>query len=445
VRANLAAPMFLGMALTMSAQPPPDPEEILAKARANILDRSERLPNYTCVQTVDRKFLKLKNPEFPIPSCDDMSAQRSKKTDLLKLQATDRLRLDVQVSGGTEIGAWAGASHFDDGNVMKLFKGPYGTGGFGTFLTDIFTGAGIKLYFEGEETMDSLKLYRYRFQISRESSHYMVHAGSEWLATGYGGTVWIDPRSFQLRRLTVQTSELPEETNACQSSTTVEYATMRIGTGDFLLPQHSTLHFLMRDMTESEVDTTYSRCHQFHGEAALITDPSVAEGDQSPAASAPISIPVGLVLPLKLVRAIDTDTAAAGDVVVATVSEAVRDPKSNEIVIPAGSKVRGRILRMEHSLDTPRRFVIAFQLETVELHGIPSSLYAMRLRDEEKQAAKNAPLSLVERSRQIFLPPPGESPLASYFSTMSKAKHYVVPRGLEMQWLTVPGPESTHP
>jgi hypothetical protein len=93
MRANLAAPMFLGMALTMSAQPPPDPEEILAKARANILDRSERLPNYTCVQTVDRKFLRLKKPVFPIPSCDDMSAKRSTNTAPLTLQATDRLRL----------------------------------------------------------------------------------------------------------------------------------------------------------------------------------------------------------------------------------------------------------------------------------------------------------------------------------------------------------------
>ena len=437
MRANLATPTFLALALTMGAQSP-DPEQALAKTRDNILERTERLPNYTCVQTVDRKFLKLKKPVFPIPSCDDMSAQRSPKADLLGLQATDRLRLDVQVSDGTEIEAWAGDSHFGNGTMMSLIKGPFGfgTGGFGNFLTDILTGAGVKLYFEGEETVDSLKLFRYRFQISRESSHYMLHAGSEWLVTGYGGAVWIDPKSSQLRRLLVQTSELPEETNTCESSTTVEYATMRIGTGDFLLPQHSTLHFLMRDMTESDVATTYSRCHQFHGEANLVTDPGVSAGEEAPPAPPPISIPV----PLKQAQAIDTATAADGDVVVATVSAAVRDPKSNEIVIPARSTVRGRILRMEHSLDTPRRFVIAFQLETVELHGIPSPLYAIQLRDDERQAAKNAPSALVERSHQIFLPARGASPLAANFSVTSKAKHYVLPRGLEMQWLTVPQP-----
>jgi hypothetical protein len=436
--------MFLALALTIGAQSP-DPEQVLSKAHANIVDRTERLPNYTCVQTVDRKFLKLKQPVFPIPSCDDMSAQSSTKADLLTLQATDRLRLDVQVSEGAEISAWAGAGHFDGGNVVSLIKGPFGTGGFGAFLADIFTSAGVKLYFEGEEMVDSLKLLRYRFQISGESSHYMVHAGNEWLATGYSGMVWIDPESFQLRRLLVQTNDLPEETNACKSTATVEYAIMRIGTGDFLLPQHSTLHFLMRDMTESDVSIAYSRCHQFHAEATLVTDPSVAEGGQSPAIATRISIPAGLVVPLKLAHAIDTDTAAAGDVVEATVSEPVRDLKSNEIVIPARSTARGRILRMEHSFDTPRRFVIVIQLETVEIHGIPSPFYAILLRDDERQAAKNTPSALVERSHQIFLPPRGESPLSANFSITSKAKHYVLPRGMQMQLLTVPAPESPHP
>jgi hypothetical protein len=442
MRAIFAAPMFLGMALALSAQAPPDPEKALAKARANIIDRTERLPNYTCVQTVDRKFLKLQKPVFPIPSCGDMSA---KTTGLLAVEATDRLRLDVQVSGGKEIGAWAGGSHFDEGNVISFIKGPFGTGGFGNFLTDIFTSSGITLAFEGEERLGSLNLLRYRFRISRESSHYMVRAGSEWLATGYSGEVWIDPKSSELRRLLVQTSELPEETGACVSNSTVEYATTRIGTGDFLLPQRSTLHFQMRDMTESEVATIYSRCHQFHGEANLVADPSVTAGREAQAAPTPISIPAGLVVPLKLVRAIDTDSAAAGDAVVATVSEAVRDPKSNEIVIPARSMVQGRILRMEHSLDVPRRFVIVVQLETVEIHGIPSPFYAILLRDDERQAAKNAPSALVERSHQIILPPRGESPLAADFLVTSKAKHYVLPRGREMQWLTVPAPESPRP
>jgi hypothetical protein len=442
MRAYLAALTFL--ALLLSAQTPPIPEEVLTRARDSMQDRTERLPNYTCVQTVDRKYFKPAKAEFPVPSCNELSARNNQKNYHLTLEATDRLRLDVKVSDGTEIGSWAGAGHFGEGNVMSLIKGPFGTGGFGTFLTDIFNGARVTLHFEGQESVDSRKLFRYRFQIARDASHYMVHSGSEWLATEYGGAVWIDPTSFELKRLLVRAGELPEETGACESNSSVEYARMRIGTGDFLLPQRSTLHFLMRDATESDVATTYSRCHQFHGEANLVTDPS-AIASEVPSAQPSIPIPAGLIVPLTFAQSIDTNIAAAGDVVVATVSEPVRDPKSNDVVIPARSMVRGRILRMEHSLGPPGRFVIAIQLETVEIRGVTSPLYAIRLRYEEKPAVKGAVSGLVERNHQIVLPPAGQSPLISDFSISSKAKHYVMPRGVEMQWITVRAPDMSQP
>ena len=444
MRGPFATPALLTLALTLGAQTPPDPDAVLAKARDNMLDRTRRLPNYTCVQTVNRKYFKPAKPEFPVPSCNEFGARSNDKNHPLKLEATDRLRLDVKVSNGTEIGAWAGAGNFGDGNVMKLIQGPFGTGGFGTFLTDIFAGSSVAFHFEGEESVDHRKLFRYRFQIARDASHYMVHSGSEWIATGYSGMVGIDPNSFELRRLLVQASELEEETGACASNSSVDYAQTRIGTGDFLLPQRSALHFLMRDATESDVATTYSRCRQFLGEARLVTDPSAVAGELPPAPVTTV-IPADLVVPLTLAQPIDTNTAAAGDVVVASVSEPVRDPKSSDVVIPARSIVRGRILRMEHSLGPPGRFVIAIQLETVEIHGVTSPIYAIRLRDEEKRAVKSAASGLVERSRQIVLPPPGQSALVSNFSISSKAKHYVLPRGLAMEWLTVRAPDAAQP
>jgi hypothetical protein len=436
--------VVISLVSAIYGQAPPNSEEVLTKARDKMLERTERLPNYTCVQTIDRKYFKPAKPEFPVPSCIELSARTGLKNHQRKLEATDRLRLDVKVSNGTEIGAWAGAGNFGDGDVMKLIKGPFGTGGFGAFLTDIFAGSSVAFHFEGEESVDHRKLFRYRFQIAQDASHYMVHSGSEWIATGYSGMVWIDPNSFELRRLLVQAGELAEETGACESNSSVEYAQTRIGTGDFLLPQSSALHFLMRDTTESDVATTYSRCRQFLGEARLVTDPSVVASELPPA-PATTGIPADLVVPLTLTRPIDTNTAAAGDVVVASVSEPLRDPKSSEVVIPARSIVRGRVLRMEHSLGPPGRFVIAIQLETVEIHGVTSPIYAIRLRYEEKPDVKSATSGLVERSHQIVLPPPGQSALVSNFSISSKAKHYVLPRGLRMQWITVRAPDVPQP
>jgi hypothetical protein len=244
----------------------------------------------------------------------------------------------------------------------------------------------------------------------------------------------------------MRTSELPKESGACESTTTVEYAPIRIGTGDFLLPQHSTLHFLMRDMGESDVATTYSSCHQYHAEANLITDPG-AIAAESPAARDPISIPAGLVLTLTLTEPIHTDTAAAGDVVVATVSNVARDPKSKkhqagEIVISKGSTVRGRIVLMLHLLDSPQSFVIAIQLETVEINGIPSPLYAIRPQDNEPWTVTKVTLEHRYRSRPVFLPPGGQSRLVCNFSFFTNAKHYVMPRDYETQWTTIAPPDA---
>jgi hypothetical protein len=50
---------------------------------------------------------------------------------------------------------------------------------------------------------------------------------------------------------------------------------------------------------------------------------------------------------------------------------------------------------------------------------------------------------LVERSHQIVLPPQGQSALVSTFSISSNAKHYVLPRGLRMEWITLPAPQAS--
>jgi hypothetical protein len=285
---------------------------------------------------------------------------------------------------------------------------------------------------------------RYRFEVSRGASHYFVHAGSDWVYTGYDGDVWIDPNTFELRRLVVRTSQLPEETGACESTTTVEYATLRIGTGDFLLPERSTLHFLMRDMGESDVAASYSGCHQYHAESSLVSDPGTTAGE-SPAARPPISFPEGLVVTLKLAQPIDTDIAAAGDVVIATVSKAVADPKSGEVVIPNYSTIRGRIVLLQHRMGTPSSFAISIQLETVEINGIQRPLYAIRPDEFEPWTVTKVTLEKRERSRPIFLPPQGQSRLVSNFSIFTKAKHYVMPRGYETTWTTVGPPDPAKP
>ena len=200
----------------LSAQAPPDPTEVLAQARDKIVESRPRLPNYTCVQTVDRSYFQRAVQPNPPPTCSQMHTEEDTPEHQMDLYLTDRLRLDVKVSAGAEIGSWAGASRFDAKSIFDLVTtGPFGTGALGTFLSDIFDNAGTSFAYNGEVLSDTGKLCQYSYQVPLGASHYQVHTGRDWRAIGYEGEVGIDPNSLDLRHLVVRSNHLPLEAAAC--------------------------------------------------------------------------------------------------------------------------------------------------------------------------------------------------------------------------------------
>jgi hypothetical protein len=143
----------------------PDPTDVLAHARDNIVERAKRLPNYTCVQTVDREYFVRSTRTPPYASCDQMSAAARKKPYSLKVDATDRLRLDVKVSGGEEIGSWAGANRFDSRSTVEVAGGPFGSGQYGPLVLDVFVNIGTAFQYAGQDLQDNSPSFHYTFQV----------------------------------------------------------------------------------------------------------------------------------------------------------------------------------------------------------------------------------------------------------------------------------------
>lgn len=343
---DMRAGILLALAGALCGQSPPEPTGVLAHARDNLLERRNRLPNYTCVQTVDRSYLRRSVKPQPVPSCSQM--HESEKDDIREVYLTDRLHLDVKVSHGNEIGSWAGASQFDSRSIFDLVgNGPYGTGALGTFLSDIFAEGSASFEYNGEKPAGSTKLYEYSFRVPLSASHYSVEVGHDWHTLAYDGLVRIDPQSFDLRYLLVRVSELPTESETCEAVTSVDYDRVQMGTGNFLLPRQSRLHILMTDSSESDIATTYAGCREYHGEATIHfgDEPAAITTGQKADGAAPVVLPAGLPVSLALAAPIDTDTAAAGDVVIEKVRKAVRVHRSGEVLIPEGATVRGRIIR----------------------------------------------------------------------------------------------------
>jgi hypothetical protein len=426
-------------AFTIWAQTPPDPTDVLAHARDNMVERAKRLPNYTCVQTVDREYFVRSRPATPYTSCDQMSAEARKKPYSLKLDATDRLRLDVKVSGGEEIGSWAGANRFDSRSIVELVGGPFGSGQFGPLVLDVFVNIGTAFQYIAQDPQDNSVLFHYTFQVPVVASHLMIRVagGGNWIATSYDGDLWIDADSFDLQRFSVRTSQLSQETDACEARMIADYARVRFDTGDFLIPRQSTLHFIMRDTEETEITSRYSSCREYRGQSTLsFADVSALNAVASKTTHAQRPLPAGLKIALAFTSTIDTDTAAAGDVVMAKVLKPVQDNRSKEILIPAGATVQGRIIVMKRWLAAPA-FHIAILLEALDVDGVSSPLYVKLDRADELRNAQRANLGLLQRGTTIILPPIGQSMSVGSFVFRTNKSRYVVPPKYESNWVTI--------
>jgi len=431
MRAFLSA--AVGTALL--AQQTLPPTDRLARARDILGERAKHLPDYTCIQTVDRRYFKrlprkvtildgdVVRSYQPIHSCEQI---RSLGGHDLVLQSTDRLRLDIKVSQGFEIGSWPD-SQFSARSIFDLIAGgPYETGMLGALISDIFVHGGATHRYLGEETGTGTQLSTFSYQVPLGSSHYQVKSGSNWVATPFAGTFWLDSATQDLKRLIVQATELPPQTKACEAETTVDYQKVHVGAGEFLLPRQSSMRLVMQDESETQSTVVYSACREYVGESTIHFDQVPAAGETKGAEVPATPLQEGLSLSLALTSPIDTDTAAAGEIVRAKVRKAVLAPQSKMVLVPAGAIVQGRIIQMQHWLNKPRHFTISIVLERLETGGVLRPLYA-----------KVDSYSDLYGSTTISRTPIGLAPLGAAFLFKTDKNRYRVPAGYKSNWVTV--------
>jgi hypothetical protein len=431
--------LIAASSLRLYGQAARDPDDVLAQVRAKLRSMALRLPRYTCVQTVERSYFKHAEHNGPPPSCDQISGDRKMGRNKLQLYASDRLRLDVAVAEGREIVSWAGAGKFDSRSVDEIVgEGPTGTGAFGLHLVDVFANSGVHFQYLGEKEANGKSVLEYRFTVPARASGYRIRGAGDWHFTAYDGTFQIDGQSLELDRLDIRTDELPPDTGMCEARTKLEYQHLRIGDGDFLLPRQSELRILQTDAHETMNVTTFSSCREYHTESIIHFDGEAAAGnaEATPVAADPQPPPAGLSLSLALTARIDTSSAAAGDLVSARVTHAVRDPKSKATLIPAGAVARGRIVRMRHRVGGPDDFIVLIAFDALEINGTVSPLFVKL--DAVEQLERARALATNRRGMRLTSNQGPDTWGALIFPAMGN--RYVVPAGYESTWQTVAPP-----
>ncbi len=397
----------------------PPGEELLNRIKTRAEQNLKGLPNYTCLQTIER-------------------SQRS--APALPFEPVDRIRLEVALIDKQELFAWPGAGNFEEKDISEFVPGgSASTGSFALHAYAIFLSHGPSFSYVGEESRGGSRVIRYDYRVPRAESGYYLRRPLREAEVGYHGSFWVDARTLDLVRLEVIADDIPPDLELTEATDAVEYSRVRIGTGDFLLPSSSELSLADTGGSTSLNRTQFSGCRQFTGEAILsFGDLPPAQSGNAGSSVRQVTIPPGLNVELELESEIDTLTAAVGDAIQLRVAADVME--SSTAIFRKGAAVSGRVAVLRRSSSPYPNYSFSLHLSSIDLGGARGGFTArlIALGELAGYTTYNAVWSGVPADRMnralLLMPPSFQS--AEYGAFVVTGSRVVLPKGFRMRWRT---------
>lgn len=356
--------LFLFAPLSLAAQ---EWKPTLDQIRENIKSQLEKTTNYTCVETVERRYWQLPTDQN---TCSEPLARPTVATTV-----TDRLRLDVAVAEDSEIFSWHGESKFTSSDVSDVVKeGPAASGSYVGYLKNVFMTDGVNFTYDGKSTVAGREIHRFSFTVDRVASRFLI----DKILVPFHGEFLADANTLRLLSMTLIPDEMPITNGLCALHTTVEYtadSALLIPSVVVLRIGHST-HLLTENYTQ------YSNCRAFGSESTIRFDGADTPSQAAPAQMGPPEdLPPSLEMRIALKNSINDEIAYVGDALEGALVHAVHLGPGNSVVIPAGTPVHGVIKMMQtRSLPKPSYYVklefdrFTFQGKTYSFHARNRSL-----------------------------------------------------------------------
>jgi len=339
------------------------PETIkLARIRQKAADNLSHIPDYTCLETVERTW---------------------RAPGWRSFTPVDVVRFEVAHVGGRELYAWPGARQLGEVPLASLIGfGVTGSGDFALRASNIFLSRAPIFRYAGEENLGGRRALRYDYRVSLLGSNQTVSNVDRRAYVPYHGSFWADAETLELIRITSSADDIPPELEVASSATQVDYGKVPIAGSDFLLPQRAELTMASR-IDESRNVTVFSQCRKYVARSAVSFDPrpeGVAAGKSRTVTE--IELPAGLFLEIALQTPIDSKTSAVGDLIEAKLQTNV--VYQEKVLAPAGAVVRGRVRRLERLRGWDNVFLVGLEFNELEFPNFRARFQA-RLRDTEQR------------------------------------------------------------
>ncbi len=300
--------------------------EQLVKIKSAVEDNLDRLPNYTCTESIQR---------FERPLID---GQR-------KLMMSEAVRLEVAFVDGSELFGWPGASKMDEADIGKMIDGSIGNGYFGLFSQNVFSAPSATYQYVNDDALDGKPAVHYDYHVPKSSGLYVIRGSPGSVVVGFHGSFWVNPATLDLIRMTVTVDDPPVVLGISATSSVLDFERKPIGSSSFVLPRAAQLLVVDTDGMEKENRLSFAGCHQFVGESVLKFDvPASEPAAAAKAAIARITLPDDFTVDFNLDTPIEWGRSAGGDPVRGTLRESVGTDAG--VVAPKGAVLSGRIAHL---------------------------------------------------------------------------------------------------
>ncbi len=299
----------------------PDRETVLVgRVRVVMNELLHRLPDYTCVETIER------------------SARKPAQT---KFHLLDRVRVEVAYYKGSELYAWPGAPKLEERDLGEMVggEGAIGTGDFALYLMAAYRGP-APLHFAGNDTLRGRAALKFTQTVPVALSNFQVYVPPVRGVVGYEVTAWHDAQSLELLRFELLAKEFPAEMSVRRTFKVIDYQNVSVGGSEFRLPAVTELSMLRNSGLEESTRSTFSHCRQYLGVSKITFGDPEPAGPQEPARRS-AKLPAGVSVPVKLNQEIELTAAARGDLLEMSVSREV--VYNGRTVLAKGAKVAARI------------------------------------------------------------------------------------------------------
>jgi len=285
------------------AQPLAPETILLGRTRYHMVETLRRIPNYTCLETIERS----------------VRAPKSRRATLV-----DALRLEVAVVDGKELFSWPGERQFKERDLRELAPGgAIGNGNFALHAKSVFGGNAVRFTYQGREQRQGREVARFTYDVPVQFSGYQIRVGDVTAVVPYHGQVLVDAATRDLFDLEVIADDLPPQLKLQRASDFMHYRRQPIGDTAYLLPVSSEMTMVGLDGAESRNKVTFSACRQYSGDSIVrFDDPEPSGEEPAPAPTVPrlaTELPADLLIEASLDKNILIEKVVTGDPLLLTV------------------------------------------------------------------------------------------------------------------------------